>query len=193
MPRHRTRYGGSEARARAAAVALLTQRGTPVVYAGEELGLEDAVVPEDRVVDPGGRDGCRAPVPWERAAPHGWGPDPWLPFPPEAGARSAEAQREDPSSVLHLYRRLLAARRASDALQLGELELIDVPAGVLAWRRTAPRADGAADVRTVAVSFVPQDIAVDLGGIVEISSDRLGEGAPFGGTLRGDTAVVLRP
>ena len=57
-----------EARARAAAVLLLTLRGTPFLYAGEELGLEDAVVPPDRVVDPGGRDGCRAPIPWDATA-----------------------------------------------------------------------------------------------------------------------------
>src|SRR5690606_27796041 len=126
-PRHRTRYGGSEARARVAAVALLTQRGTPFLYAGEELGLEDAAVPPERVVDPGGRDGCRAPVPWERAPGHGWGPDPWLPFPPEAAARSAEAQREDGGSILHLYQRLLAARRGSAALQVGDQELLDAP------------------------------------------------------------------
>jgi alpha-glucosidase len=51
-PRHRTRFDGSEAKARAAAVALLTLRGTPFLYAGEELGLEDAVVPPPRRVDP---------------------------------------------------------------------------------------------------------------------------------------------
>ncbi|MEX2659241.1 MAG: alpha-amylase family glycosyl hydrolase, partial [Acidimicrobiales bacterium] len=107
--RHRTRYG-SEARARAAALLLLGLRGTPFVYAGEELGLEDASIPPEREVDPGGRDGCRAPIPWTPAPDHGWGPDPWLPFPPDAGARSAEFQRDDPGSVLHLYQRLLAAR-----------------------------------------------------------------------------------
>ena len=63
--RHRTRYGGSESRARAAAFLLLGLAGSPVLYAGEELGLEDAVIPEDRRVDPGGRDGCRAPIPWD--------------------------------------------------------------------------------------------------------------------------------
>src|SRR5262245_57941793 len=57
QPRTRTRLGGSDARARAALLMLLTLRGTPFLYAGEELGLEDAEVPPDRVVDPGGRDG----------------------------------------------------------------------------------------------------------------------------------------
>src|SRR5207248_1033907 len=81
--RHRTRYGGSERRARAAAVLLLTLRGTPFIYQGEELGLEDAVIEPNERVDPGGRDGTRAPIPWTAAPDHGWaGPAPWLPFPP---------------------------------------------------------------------------------------------------------------
>ena len=82
VPRHRTRYSGwpnepadaarTEARARAAAVLLLTVRGTPFLYQGEELGLLDADVPPDRAVDPGGRDGCRAPIPWSADERHGW-------------------------------------------------------------------------------------------------------------------------
>jgi alpha-glucosidase len=188
IPRHRTRLGGGEARARAAAVILLTQRGTPFVYAGEELGLEDAIVPPDRVVDPGGRDGCRAPLPWSAAPPHGWGPTPWLPFPPEAVERSVEVQRADPGSILHLYRRLLHARRHSPALMLGDQEVIEGPPGVLAWRRTAP--DG--DERTVLVNMSADAVTVDAGGVVEVASDGTGEGTPFAGRLRGDTAVILR-
>jgi alpha-glucosidase len=132
--RHRTRYGGSERRARAAAVLLLTLRGTPFLYQGEELGLEDAVIePPDRV-DPGGRDGCRAPVPWVREPPHGWeGARPWLPFPPDSSTRSIGSQRDDPQSMLHLYRALLAHRRASPALRSGIYESIPAPHGVLAF------------------------------------------------------------
>src|ERR1700704_4771037 len=103
--RHRTRYG-SEARARAAAVLLLTLRGTPFLYAGEELGLENAIIPPERVVDPGGRDGCRAPIPWTAAPPHGWeGGEPWLPCPSSPGELSVESLAVDESSILHLYRR----------------------------------------------------------------------------------------
>jgi alpha-glucosidase len=188
IPRHRTRLGGSEARARASAVALLTLRGTPFLYAGEELGLEDAEVPPDRVVDPGGRDGCRAPIPWTEAEGHGWGPEPWLPFPPEAGPRSAEAQRADPTSVLHLYRRLLAARRASPALRTGDLEVLPSPEAVLAWRRRS--LDG--DERTVLVNMGPDTEQLEAPGIVEVASDGRGEGQPFDGRLGPDTAVVLR-
>jgi alpha-glucosidase len=136
QPRMRTRIGGSEASARAAALMLLTLRGTPFLYAGEELGLEDAVVPPERVVDPGGRDGCRAPIPWTAAAGHGWPADPWLPWPPDPAERSVEAQRADPGSMLHLCRAALALRRGSPALRLGTLRLLDdVPDGVLAYER----------------------------------------------------------
>jgi alpha-glucosidase len=194
VPRVRTRYGGSEARARAAAVAQLTLRGTPFLYAGDELGLEDAEVPPERVVDPGGRDGCRAPLPWTRATGHGWGADPWLPFPREAGDRSVEAQREDAGSTLHLYRRLLAARRGSAALQLGDLELLPAPDGVLAWRRQHVGAGGAVDERAVAVSYVdePRE-GLALTGVVEVSTHRELQGRAFDGVLPPDGAVVLRP
>jgi alpha-glucosidase len=188
VSRHRTRYGGSEDRARAAALALLTLRGTPFLYAGEELGLEDAHIPTERVVDPGGRDGCRAPVPWDTSPEHGWGNDPWLPFPPDASERSLEAQRADPASILHLYRRLLAARRASPALALGDLDLLDAGPGALAWRRTT-----ADDERTVVVNMGEDVAMVPLEATVEVASDGQGEGGPFTGKLAPDTAVVLRP
>src|SRR4029450_6543454 len=68
-PRHRTRYGDGAARARAAALLLLTLRGTPFLFEGEELGLEDAAVPPAQRRDPGGRDGPRAPTPSLAFAP----------------------------------------------------------------------------------------------------------------------------
>ncbi len=186
VPRHRSRLG-SEARARAAAVLLLTLRGTPFLYAGEELGLEDAVVPRARRVDPGDRDGCRAPLPWDGSLQHGWGREPWLPFPPDADRLHVDAQRRDPRSMLHLYRGLLRARRASPALHLGDLELLAAPSNVLAYRRT--RGD---DRRTVLVNFADESVAVPATGIVEVASDGIGEGAAFGGVVGPDQAVLLR-
>jgi alpha-glucosidase len=134
-PRHRTRYG-SAAKARAAALLLLGLRGTPFLYAGEELGLSDAVVPPGRARDPVGRDGCRAPIPWEGGPEHGWPvADPWLPWPPEARTAHAAAQDADPGSFLHLYRTALAARRRSPALRHGGFGWLAAPPGVLAWER----------------------------------------------------------
>ena len=101
--------------------------------------------------------------------------------------------REDPGSILHLYRALLAARKASPALQLGEQARVDAPDGVLVWERTLPgKGDGTR--RLVAVNFT--DAPVDLPGVsgtVEVSSDRAGEGDAFRGTLGPDQAVWLRP
>jgi alpha-glucosidase len=204
--RHRTRYGGSEARARAAAVLLLTLRGTPFLYAGEELGLEDAVIPPERVVDPGGRDGCRAPIPWDPTPSHGWagGQEAWLPWPPDADRKAnVAAQREDPSSVLHLYRRVLAARRASPALHLGAWMALETPAGVLGYLRTGPDSE---DRRAVLINF--SDEAVDVAAVVpeaaaapppgsdwwvEVASDRQGEGGEWPGRLGPTQAVLLQP
>ncbi len=188
--RHRTRYG-SEARARAAAVLLLGLRGTPFLYAGEELGLEDAQVPAARVLDPGGRDGCRAPIPWQAGPTHGWvAADAWLPWPPEAERRNVTALRADPTSILHLYRRLLAARRASPALRAGSLTRVDAPAGVLAWERALTD-----DRRLVLVNFhdEPAEVAVTGEWRVEVASDGRGEGSPFTGALGPDAALVVRP
>jgi alpha-glucosidase len=189
-PRHRTRYGGSETRARAAAFLLLGLRGTPFLYAGEELGLEDAPIPVERRLDPGGRDGCRAPIPWDATPAHGWGSkEAWLPWPPEAELRSAAEQRGDPSSILHLYRRLLSVRRASASLRLGDYEPLPAPDGALAWLRTH---DG--DRRAVAINFTSEARAVPIEGswTIEVSTEARGEGDRYTGRLGPDQAVVLR-
>lgn len=186
-PRHRTRYGGHESRARAAAVLLLSLRGTPFLYAGEELGLEDALVPEDRVVDPGGRDGCRAPIPWTGEPGHGWGPTAWLPFPPDPRIRNAEAQAMGEVSMLALYRSILAARRASPALQVGALELLDLHPDVLSFRRV--HGD---DRRIVHVNFTDDVVDIDSAGTLVVSAEGGTDGA-FRGHLPGGDAVVIRP
>ena len=189
VPRHRTRYQ-SEARARAAAVLLLTLRGTPFLYAGEELGLEDAVVPDARKVDPGGRDGCRAPFPWDSSSTHGWQQDDnWLPWPPEPATRNVETLRDDETSILHLYRRLLDVRHQSPALTTGSWQSLDAPEGVLAYERVA-----GGDRRVVVVNFTnaAQRVAVGDGMTVELRSDSATEGERWDGALAPDQAVVLR-
>jgi alpha-glucosidase len=210
-PRHRTRYDfgaalagegdderarRSEARARAAAVLLLTLRGTPFLYQGEELGLLDAFVAEDRVVDPGGRDGCRAPVPWDESEDHGWPTDgavrPWLPFPPDPEVRNYASLRRDPSSILHLYRRLLELRRSSSALVRGEQAALELPEGVLGFRRS----DGDSSC-TVLINFTDRTVVVGETGVdgpasVAVASDGSGEGLAFDGRLAADQAIVLR-
>jgi alpha-glucosidase len=213
-PRHRSRYDlgaayrgedgdtrsrRSEARARAAAVLLLTLRGTPFLYQGEELGLIDAVVPEEQQVDPGGRDGCRAPIPWDGSTDHGWPVEvgsTWLPLPPDADTRNYARQRHEQGSVLHLYRRLLQLRKQAPGLVLGTQDLLSGPDGVLAYSRVHR------DERwVVLINFTDDSVvldglaawtAADPHPVVEIASDGDGEGQPFPGSLRPDQAVVLR-
>jgi alpha-glucosidase len=125
----------SDAIARAAAVLLLTQRATPFLYYGEELGMRDVDVPSDESVDPPAawvgpdfdwwdRSRCRTPMPWSAGPGAGFTTGrPWLPLGPDAMTRNVDAQRADPGSVLALYRRLIALRAGSQALQVGELRL----------------------------------------------------------------------
>ncbi len=186
--RHRTRYG-TEARARAAAVLLLTLRGTPFLYAGEELGLEDAEVPAERRVDPGDRDGCRAPLPWNADPRHGWPvADPWLPWPPHPDELNVATEQADPGSMLHLYRRLLAERHRSAALATGACALLEAPPGVLAYERVADD-----DRLVVLVNFTDQARPIRVTGTVLVASDGQGEGLGLSGELGADQAVVVRP
>jgi alpha-glucosidase len=187
--RHRSRYGGSLRRARAAAVMLLTLRGTPFVYQGEELGLEDTQVTAQTRVDPGGRDGSRAPLPWLTQPPHGWaGQAPWLPFPPDAGTLSVEAQELAADSTLALYRKLLACRRDSPALRLGAWEELASHPQILAYRR---HCEG--DERLVCINFADSEHTFPLAEPwrVELASDGQCEGQPFSGRLAAEQAVVL--
>ena len=185
-PRHSTRFG-SDARARAAAVLLLALRGTPFLYAGEELGLEDAEIPFESQVDPGGRDGCRAPIPWDGSPAHGWpSHEAWLPWPPNVDTANAEAQRAEPTSMLHLYRRVLAFRRTSAALRDGAIQLVDAPDGVVAFER---RSEG--HRCTVVVNFTSEPQRFVPGGKIRVASDGAGEGGYFSGILRPDQAIVI--
>jgi len=185
-----TRYGA--AAARAAAVVQLTLRGTPFVYAGDEFGLEDAVVPPDRAQDPAGfRDGCRAPIPWDRGPTHGWATaDPWLPWPPQADDAHAVAQADDAASSLHLYRRLLDLRRSSPALQLGAQRPLQTDGEVLGWERST---DDDTSIVLVNFSDQPADQPLSGGGnwTVDIDSATDRSGQPYDGRLAPHAAVVL--
>ncbi|HET8615284.1 MAG TPA: alpha-amylase family glycosyl hydrolase [Actinomycetales bacterium] len=188
--RHRTRYGGSLERAWSAAVLLLTLRGTPFLFQGEELGLEDAVIEPDEVVDPGGRDGARAPIPWTPQAPHGWDGDaPWLPFPPDPERHNAESEKQDDRSTFALYSRLIEVRRANAALQLGDFDDVEgMPHDVIAFRRSL---DGDEWVTLVNFADATRDVALDGTWSVAVTSDRSGEGERFDGHLLPDQAVLL--
>lgn len=183
------RYGRSLARVRAAAVLLLTLRGTAFVYQGEELGLDDVDLPPSRWSDPEGRDRSRGPIPWTGQAPHGWPGRPWLPFPPRPETVNVAAQQDDPGSLAHLYRRLIRLRKRTPALAYGGWEELDTPPGVFGYRR-----EHAGDVRTVLINFGHRVRNVRLDGDWLVELDSAGpDNRPFDGVVRPDQALVLQP
>ena len=187
--------GHGPARARAVALLLTALRGTPFLYQGDELGLPDAVVPPDRVVDVDGRDPERAPLPWRPPSVAGPGAgfttgEPWLPLVADAERLCVERQAADPSSTLSLVRRLAALRAGSPTLQTGRQRMVDAGPGVLAWLRE----DG--DERLLAavnLGLRPRTLAPDAEATLLVSTD---PGRPPSAVrdlvLQPDEAVLLR-
>ncbi len=127
-PRVVNRLGGS-AQARLAAMLLLTLRGTPTIYYGEEIGMSNVEIPPASVQDPWernvpglglGRDPCRTPMCWTAEPGGGFTAGvPWLPLGVHSARVNVTNERQDPHSFLSLYRALLALRSAERALSLG--------------------------------------------------------------------------
>ncbi len=133
------RDGRGQQRARVAAMLLLTLRGVPFIYYGEEIGMENVDIPEDQLRDPAriygrGRDPERTPMQWSREETFTTG-EPWLPY--GDLAVNVEQQRDDARSMLSLYRALIWFRRSSDALRFGVYAPVDgLPPGIFAYTRT---------------------------------------------------------
>jgi alpha-glucosidase len=144
-----TRFGGKNAPpalARLLLALLASLRGTLLLYQGEELGLPEAALRRDQLKDPigdlyyplyRGRDGCRTPMPWNDAAPNlGFTTGAsWLPLAREHRELTVSLQERDPQSTLSYARRLIAARKESNPLRLGDIEFLETPAPVLAFLR----------------------------------------------------------
>jgi alpha-glucosidase len=154
---------------------LLTLRGTPFLYYGDEIALPDADVSPERRLDPvpDNRDGCRTPMPWTDEP---W-PNAWLPM--GDTARNVAAQREDPGSVLNFVRDLIALRRERADLHSGRYETLPAPAGAWVWRRGKHT--------TVALNLSDEPVSIDARGAVLIAT----AGQPFEGELAPWTGVVL--
>ena len=185
-----TRWAGNDPhKTRAALLMLLTLRGTPFLYYGDEIGLPD--VPQDaetakdpvarRTGDPSrNRDVCRTPMQWTAAPGGGFGPEgaaePWLPL-GDVRAHNVADQREDPRSTLHLVRDLIALRRERADLRTGDYRTLQAPDG--AW--TYARGEDTA----VALNLSDREVTVDdLSGTVLVATDRGRDGERAQGPLR---------
>ena len=158
IPRHLSRWiecslcVDSEAIAKAAATLLLTVRGTPLLYYGQELGMVDNTdIPEDKLQDravaqsdteetPSSRDGARTPMQWDDSSQAGFSfgqdTEPWLPVHENYPELNVQTALQKPDSILNFYRQLLRVRKQSEALRRGQWRtLIHYPHEHLAYLR----------------------------------------------------------
>ena len=192
--------------ARIAAMLLLTLRGTPTVYYGDEIGMQNEPIAGGAVQDPWekrepglgvGRDPQRTPMQWAASPAAGFSDGiPWLPVVSDYQQINVAVQRQDPRSMLSLYRRLIALRRASPALTHGAYRAVSVDEDVLCYERAQ------ADQRLlVALNFGGRPRKVSLpswaGQEILLSTDTQGVelAAPFvlrphEGAIVGDASIV---
>jgi glycosidase len=200
------RVHGDRAKARVLAVILLTVRGVPTVYMGQEIGMsntplrfKDALDPiaatvyrrlpqavVNRMPERLNRDEMRTPMQWDRSANAGFTPDgvrPWLPVNPDYHRVNVAAQNAAPDSMLNLYRRLFALRREHESLRSGSLALLEaLPPGVLGYRRN--------DIIVLA-NLGEEPASVRYTGEVLVAAGHVSIG-PGRTTLTADSAVILR-
>ena len=132
-----TRLGAKNARL--AAMLLLTLRGMPILYYGDEIGMHDVPIPPEQMQDPAGRDPGRTPMQWD-AGPYACFStvEPWLPVAEDYRTTNVAVEWDDPTSLLTLYRRLIWARKEFPALHSGSYYPLDgVPENCLAYVREA--------------------------------------------------------
>jgi alpha-glucosidase len=196
-----TRVGAAQARV--AAMLLLTLRGTPTMYYGDEIAMHDVPIPPQLIQDPFeknvpgrglGRDPERTPMQWCARENAGFtGGVPWLPIADDYREVNVEVERDDPRSMLSLYQRLMSLRRGEPALEVGRFEPLDTEGDVLAYIRRGREGESTFLV-ALNLGTRTQRLPVAEAGAIALSThlDRAGE--RIGGTLelRPDEGVIVR-
>jgi alpha-glucosidase len=171
-----SRVGGKD-QARLAAMLLLTLRGTPFIYQGEELGMENVDIPQELVQDPQGknmpgftRDVARTPMHWNDEPNAGFTTGtPWLPVSDEYVTFNVETERTNPTSILSLYHRLLGYRRLSRALTLGNFQPYPTqPDDAFVYVRAYE-----GERRLIALNFSHEARTLDVGDLTSDHSGRV--------------------
>jgi alpha-glucosidase len=191
-PRIAARVG--QAQARVAAMLLLTLRGTPTMYYGDEIGIGKVEIPQEAVQDPWeknepglglGRDPERTPMHWDGSRNAGFtNGRPWLPLDPKALRCNVAALAEDPASILSLYRQIIWLRRRHHALSVGSYSPVAAEGDVLAYERRHRN-----ERFLVALNLGQDPATVTLpdgfdGGTVVLSTDLDSEEQTIGGDIR---------
>jgi alpha-glucosidase len=199
-PRVASRVGADQARA--AAMLLLTLRGTPTLYYGDEIGMHQVAIAPDQVRDPVeknvpgigvGRDGCRTPMQWDATRNAGFSiARPWLPLAPDFERENVANLAADAGSILSLYKALIALRKRLPELVYGNYVPIAAQGDLLLYRR-----QGEEGAVTIALNLGadPVSLASDVlgGGEILLSTqlDRAGEKVGDTLDLRGNEGVII--
>ncbi len=203
QPRISSRVGAQQARV--AATLLLTLRGTPTVYYGDEIGMRDVPIPFYEIQDPQGlnmpdknlsRDPARTPMQWNNSEQGGFtNGKPWLRLDRNFYQVNVQAQKEDPNSMLQLYKKLIQLRQDYEALVMGNYIPVYADHQMMAYIRAW---DGAPRLLIVLnFSHRPcyfKSLAEPLKGTILVSTSPELEGTTIEGTtsLSGDEAIVVR-
>jgi alpha-glucosidase len=191
-----------QAQARVAAMLLLTLRGTPTLYNGDEIGMHDVPILPQSVQDPFernvpglglGRDPERTPMQWD-AGPHaGFSTEtPWLPLADDYPLVNVAGQRGDPHSMLMLHRSLIELRRTTPALAVGAYRSNHTDDDLLMYEREA---DGERRRVALNLSSTPREVAwfgPRARILLSTHLDRSDEGVADRLELRADEGVILK-
>jgi alpha-glucosidase len=192
LPRAASRYArvDKDAQAKIAMALLLTQRGTPFMYYGEEIGMRDIHLRRREILDPAGkrywpiykgRDGCRSPMQWDGHKYAGFSfIKPWLPVNRDYIHRNVSDQQADPNSLFNFTKKLLSLRRNYPALHSGDFVELETGRGHLAYLRTSKE-----QVVLVALNFRghPANFKLPQGKwhiLFTNNADPIDAGAPLG-------------
>src|SRR4029077_5489202 len=200
-PRVASRVG--PAQSRVAAMLLLTLRGTPTLYYGDEIGMHQVAIAPDQVRDPfeknvpgigAGRDGCRTPMQWDASPFAGFSSvKPWLPLADDFRHQNVVNLTADKSSILSLYRALIGLRKSNPALVSGAYVPIAAEGNLLIYRR---QRDAAAFVIVLNLaaeptSIVSRTIGIDGEILLSTNMDRTGEMVAGELDLRANEGVII--
>jgi len=189
---------GSQERARLAGMMLLTLRGTPTIYMGEELGMENGDIKPEQMQDPQGinlgvehtRDVCRTPYQWDASEYAGFSDAvPWLPVNEDYQERNVAVEKDDPQSMFSLYRKLLWYRKQHDSLAVGDYQSLEAPENVYLFERTSGD-----EKHLIALNFASEPVTVTLpaGGEIILNTQLDRSGAVSGEiTLNGEEGVLI--